>query len=370
MTLLDRYILRSAAINYLIALAVMMGLYIVLDLFFNMDEFTEQSEALGSVLANVASYYGANLFRYFAQLSGVVTLFACMATLARMRKANELTAMLASGMSLYRVAAPVLAFGILTTGLWVFDTEVAIPGLAPKLARRHDDARGEKTYGVWFLEDRGGALLSAQQFLPGTGTMRRMLVLKRDERGNFTSAIEAEEAVWEKLDGHPLGGRWVLTRGLERSTVTNQENSFGPQEMLVKRRVDHYESNLDPAKIQLRQSAQWISFLSSRQLSELSKRDLPANVAVAVQQTRHARFAVPIVNLLLLLLGIPFLLNRDPGTILSDAAKCLGVCGACFAIAFAGQSVMSPDTYSALPAWLPIIAFSPLAVVLIDRIRT
>ena len=68
MTLLDRYILRSAAVNYLIALAVMMGLYIVLDLFFNMDEFTEENEALGSVLANVASYYGTNLFRYFAQL--------------------------------------------------------------------------------------------------------------------------------------------------------------------------------------------------------------------------------------------------------------------------------------------------------------
>ena len=69
-------------------------------------------------------------------------------------------------------------------------------------------------------------------------------------------------------------------------------------------------------------------------------------------------------------LGIPFLLDREPGTILTDAAKCLGTCGACFAIAFAGQSVMSPESYSALPSWLPIIVFSPLAVVLIDRIRT
>ncbi|HUU84133.1 MAG TPA: LptF/LptG family permease, partial [Phycisphaerae bacterium] len=218
--------------------------------------------------------------------------------------------------------------------------------------------------------DKDGALLSAQKFLPETGTMRRMLVLKRDEQGMVTSVIEAEEAVWERLEGHPLGGRWVLTRGLERSTETAAESSFGPQEMLVKKRVDHYESHLDPAKIELRQSAQWISFLSSRQLAELGRRDLPSSVAVAVQQTRHSRFAMPIVNLLLLLLGIPFLLDREPGTILSDAAKCLGACGACFAVAFAGQSVLSPDSYSALPSWLPIIVFSPLAVVLIDRIRT
>jgi hypothetical protein len=200
--------------------------------------------------------------------------------------------------------------------------------------------------------------------------MRRVLILKRDANGAVTSVIEAEEAVWEKLEGHPFGGRWVLTRAREYSTVADATESFGPQDKLVTRLVDHYESQLDPAKIQLRQSAQWISFLSSRQLGELAGRDLPNTVAVAVQQARHARFAVPIVNLLLLLLGIPFLLHREPGTILTDAAKCLGVCGACFAVSFAGQSVMSPDTYSALPSWLPIIVFSPLAVVLIDRIRT
>ena len=187
MTILDRYLFRDLTVNYLIALAVMMSLYVVLDLFFNMDEFTEQGGAVSGVLVDGFSYYWPNLFRYFGQLSGVITLAACLATLARMRRANELTAVLASGVSLFRVAAPVMGFGLVTTILWVVDTELLVPRVAAQLARSHDDARGERTYGVWFLEDGPNALLSAQQFEPGTGTLRRMLVLKLDDSGTVRS---------------------------------------------------------------------------------------------------------------------------------------------------------------------------------------
>jgi len=110
--------------------------------------------------------------------------------------------------------------------------------------------------------------------------------------------------------------------------------------------------------------------LSSTHLARLAERDLPAAQAAAVQQARHRRFTAPIINLLLLLLGVPCLLDRAPGTILSDIAKCLGVCGLCFAVTFVSQSALRTESYSALPAWLPILLFTPLAVVLIDRIRT
>ena len=212
MTLLDRYILRRLAINYVLALAIMMSLYIVLDLFFNMDEFTEGDQGVAGVTADVVGYYATNLFLYFAQLSGVITLVACAATLARMRRANELTAMLASGVSLYRVAAPVLGFGLATTALWVLDTEVAIPGVAAKLARSHDDARGEKTYGVWFLRDRDGALLPAQQFLPG-------------KLGRVCNAVDAfEDGIELQLIGrHFVGRECALVRGRSDEAAHLQE---------------------------------------------------------------------------------------------------------------------------------------------------
>ena len=202
MNLLDRYILRSLVVNYAIALAVMISLYVVLDLFVNMDEFTEGEASAGAVLAAMLSYYGNNLFLYFAQLSGVITLFACLASIARMRRQNEMTAILASGVSLYRVAAPVVAFGLFAGALWVIDTELLIPSVGHKLARSHDDVLGRKTYGVWFLEDRDNALLSAQQFDPATETMKRMLVMYRGDSGAMSHVVQAEQAAHRRSDRH------------------------------------------------------------------------------------------------------------------------------------------------------------------------
>jgi lipopolysaccharide export system permease protein len=367
MTLLDRYIFRSLVVNYAIALGVMLSLYVVLDLFVNMDEFTEGGSA-GSVIAAALSYYGNNLFRYFAQLSGVITLFACLASIARMRRQNEMTAILASGVSLYRVAAPVIAFALLTSGLWFVDTEMVVPSVAHKLARRHDDALGRKTYGVWFLKDKDNALLSAQKFEPATQTMKRLLVMFRDETGNVTHVLRAEEAHWQPDERLAAGGAWELENGLIQTRVAQGEPRLGPQDSVREEPTRRYVSNLNPEAIQLRQSSQWVQFLSSSQLAQLV--DQGELEAAPIQHIKHNRFATPIVNLILLLLGLPFMLAATPGNLLNDGARCLAVCGACFLMFFAGQNVNVEGALAALPSWLPIFLFTPVVVVLLDRIKT
>ena len=368
MGLLDRYILRSLVVNYVIALGVMISLYVVLDLFVNMDEFTEGDASAGIVLAAILSYYGNNLFLYFAQLSGVITLFACLASIARMRRQNEMTAILASGVSLYRVAAPVIAFGLLTSALWVVDTEVIIPSVAHKLARRHDDALGRKTYGVWFLKDRERALLSAQTFDPATNTMKQMLVMYRDAAGAVTHVLAAEDARWVPSDAYAVGGFWELQRGELRSRAAADEQRLGPQGTIRTEPVRIYHSDLAPEAIQLRQSSQWVRYLGSSQLDRLVDRG--ELHAPGIQHIKHARFATPIVNLILLLLGLPFMLSAGTGNILNDGARCLAVCGACFLMSFAGQNMTVEGSLAALPSWLPVFLFAPVVVVLLDRIRT
>jgi len=370
MNTLDRYILRALATNYLIALGVMMSLYVVLDLFFNIDEFTESDGSTAQVLGDVISYYGPNLFRYFGQLSGSITLFACLITISRFRRTNELTAMLASGISLFRVAAPVIGFGLMTSLLWVVDIELAVPSVAPQLARKHDDVRLDTIEGVYFIEDGENDLLLAGEFMVDQGVLKHLLVMERDDQGTVQSVIKADSARWEAIEGHPFGGKWVLTEGSRNSRAPSGKDAFGPNDVSVSEPVRYYESELNPRLIQQRQSAGWINFLSSRQLGELALRSLPPTVAVAVRQARHKRYTTPMVNMLLLLLGLPFVLNRERGNILSDAGKCMAVCGTCFVFTFMCQSAWSSNSVSALPAWLPVIVFAPLAGMLIDRIRT
>ncbi|RME38296.1 MAG: YjgP/YjgQ family permease [Planctomycetota bacterium] len=367
LSVIDRYILRSLVFNYAVSLGTMLSLYVVLDLFVNMDEFTEHGYPTWTVVGHVIDYYWPNLFLYFSQLSGVITLFACVATIARMRRHNEMTAVLASGVSLYRLARPVLAFGIMATGLMILDTEWIIPKVAYKLARDHDDVPAQHAYEVLFLPDRDGALLSARRFHPTDRDLKGLLVMRRDEHGALMETLEADQAVWipPRVSGAP--GVWELRRARRTRRLREETAALGPRSTSVVDYPTRYESLLSPEDIQLRQSEGWIRFLSLRQLEEL-KRHGSADLT-AILQTEHARRTAPIVAVILLLLGLPFFLDRSPTNMLSDTGRCVLVCGACYVSTFLAQSIQLGTT-SAWPAWIPIFVFGTTAVVLIDRIRT
>jgi lipopolysaccharide export system permease protein len=367
MSILDRYIFRSLLLNYFIGLGVMLSLYVALDMFVNMDEFLEADLPWHKLAGVMGDYYGPNLLLYFSQLSGIITLFACGAVLARMRKLHEMTAILASGVSLYRVARPVLVFAVLMTGLLVLDTEVLIPSLAHKLARDHDDVAGDTAYEVLFQQDRGGALLSAGRFHPREKNLHRLLVLFPAADGSLSSTLEADRAVWEPNEAGVPGGRWRLDRGRMIRRVFAPHGSLGPREAQEIAYPSIYESDLDPAALQTRQAGGWVRFLSLGQLKQLE--NAQSAELREIVQTRHVRIAAPIISLLLVLLGIPFFLDRSPGNVLSDAGKCTLVCGLCYVAAFLSQS-MRLGTESALPVWVPIFIFGPLAIVLLDRVRT
>jgi lipopolysaccharide export system permease protein len=367
MSIFDRYILRGLIGNYVIALTVMMSLYMVLDLFVNIDEFTESGEPLAQLSANIVSYYASHSFLYFKQLSGVITLFACLTTIARMRRSNELTAVLAAGVSLYRVAVPVLGFGIATSIFWYVDTEVLIPRVAHRLARSHDDATGAQSRGVWFANDGPNDLLSSLSFIPADQRLDDLLVFHRDGAGTITSVTEAESATWERIPGHPKGGVWQLTNGFETTRLTSR-NTLMPSGDLSAKSVDVLESNLPPERLEARQIEGWLVYSSSKQLADLRKSE-PV-LADRIRRTKHARFTTPLVHMLLLVLGLPFFLSREPANVITDAGRSLAVCGTCYLLAYAAEHFVRTSHFSALPAWLPLIIFTPVAVVLMDRVRT
>lgn len=362
MKLLDRYILRAFLTNYVIALSVMIGLYVVLDLFVNLDEFTKLGLPTADTLRNIISFYGWNLFLYFSQLSGVIVLVAACFTLGRLMRTNELTAILAAGASLYRVAAPILLAGMALNGLWLFNQEWIIPGIADKLARRHDDAMGKNTYGIWFLNDRDNNLLSASRFDPRTSTMDGVIILKRDPQGRMTDLIRADR------------GRWDAERGLWHLEVSKQTMGLRSDLAALATTDDaahpsEYPSELTPYELKLRQASQWTNFLSVRDLSRLQQRYTQSNEFV---RAKHVRITTPFINILLLLLGIPFFLNRERPTVIMAGGRCLLACGACFVFSFLCQNadVAVLSIPAALPAWLPLLIFAPFMVVLVDSIKT
>ncbi len=374
MKILDRYILKSFVYSYVMSLFVLISLYVVLDLFVNFDEFTESSKPVVEVAHNIADYYIHNVPMYFSQLSGVITAFAACTTLARLQRQNEVTAMLASGRSLFRVATPIVLAGLAMNLLVVLDQEVLLPSVAPKLARTRDDVEGVRAYGIWCVRDGEDRLFSAQYFAPKQQRIRGLYILEENRRGNgparLGDVITARLARWD-----PVRHGWDLTDGkpdgygLRIKAADAVQGGLTAEAPVRRVPIKFYPCELTPDELLARQTAQWVRFLSVRQLNQMAKR--PDANLLEIARIKHGRFTLPVDNMILLLLGIPFFMNRVPNNVLTQGAKALAMCAIAFMVSFIGQQLVGAGSVNpALPAWLPIFLFGPVCVFLLDRVKT
>lgn len=370
MKTLDRYILKIFFSSYVLSLCVVISLYVVLDLFVNLDEFTENGKPIYMVARDISDYYVFNVPLYFSQLSGVITAFAACWTLARLARQNELVAILASGTSLYRVAMPVVLASLCMNLLLVVDQEFLLPKVAPKLARERDDVEGARSYGVWCVREGENRLLSAQLFQPREKRIRGLIIMELNQQANqraqLGDVITATKARWdEKRHG------WALEdRGMRIKVAEAVAGGITSEAEVTRIPLDFYPCQLTPEELLARQNAQWIQFLSVRDLNEMQKR--PDVNLTQIAQIKHGRFTLPINNMILLLLGVSFFMSRMPRSVLTQGAKALIVCASAFLVTFIGQQLVgATGSFSpALPAWLPIFLFGPVAALLLDNVKT
>jgi lipopolysaccharide export LptBFGC system permease protein LptF len=306
---------------------------------------------------------------YFAQLSGVITAFAACVTLARLQRQNELVAILASGTSMYRVATPIVLASLAMNGLLVLDQEFLLPNVAPKLARERDDVEGLRSYGIWCVRDGENRLLSAQYFSPKHQEIRGLMVMElnrsANQRAQLGDVITATRARW-----NPERHGWDLTqRGMRIKAAEAVTGGITSEASVTRVPLDFYRCELTPEELLSRQNAQWIQFLSVRELNRM-QRQPDANL-LQIAQIKHSRFTLPISNMILLLLGMSYFMCRLPNSVLTQGAKALVTCAAAFMVTFIGQQLVGSGSFPPeLPAWLPILLFAPVVAVLMDNVKT
>ncbi len=371
MKILDKYIAKNFVVGYLITFCVLMGLFIVVDLFINLDEFAEDSD-LGTAVKNIWIYYGAQSVLWFRDLAGIITVVAATFSLARLTTNNELVAVLASGVSLKRVMAPIIFLAILLTGLLVLDQEYAIPKLASQLVRAHDAVGEEEAYELWFMSDGEGSLFCTNRYDEKTQTMSGPTIILRhkldeDPLWEVTGKIEADRAEYNR----ELGG-WDLVNGSLRK-IARGDTEAGS--ILMPETVDFYKSDLTPEDIPLRRQENYKSLLSSAQLKDLGqKRGTRIKDKAEFCLHQHSRITKPIINLVMLLVALPVLVCRDPKMMKSAIMTSFGITAACFVVTFVCEmmatEVFLGQIHPERWAWAPVFIFLPIAVIEIDSMKT
>lgn len=365
MKLLDKYIAKNFLISYAIVFCVMIGLRIVIDLFVNLDEFTERTD-LGTleIVKNILSFYCLHSTLYFRDFAGMITVFAAVFSLYKMVRTNELVAVMASGVSLKRVIAPILLLALLLTGLFVIDQELIIPPLSDKLVRSQDDIPGQESYDVWFIMDGNGSLICSQRFDVKTSTLHNPTIIIRSKIPESTiwrviGKISAEKAI----DIHNTG-KWILINGW----FTEKDPFKDP------RPIASYTSDITPKDIPVRSKSRHLTLLSSRQLAALAAQRTKIKDRAQLYSQKHFRITEPIINLAMLMVCLPILVCRDPKSMKSAIVISFGVTTACFITTFVckmlATEVFFDHVMPELWAWLPVVIFLPIAFIELDSMKT
>ena len=506
MRTLDRYVIRSFLSSALLLFIAVMALRIVADLFLNMDEFLEQETDVADLLGRIGSYYGYQSLLYFSEMGGVIIVAAAAFTLARMNHTNELTAMLASGVSLYRVILPIVICAMLLGGLVILDRELLIPPNAYKLARTRDEAAEFARFPVRLMSDGNATVWYSSLYEPGRRTMHNpVLLIRDDDRKLIASAIsrgQARPGRFNGLDGWKMTDTSLSRAGEEARSWQNAPDvdrihtTVGPVRLLAEakalaarhnvpvppddqiRRVwnlppvrdDGYELTITAASagsdtpqlrldpyapgdgrggklhrplftfatssgkllgifyaesatwvpgaadeshwqleggaffyptdltaedLVLRQSSRWLDLMSTPELTKLLELDRIPDRRGA-ELAKHVRFADPINNLVMLLIGLPFIVSRERN-IRAAAGLCLLMVGVYFAFFHLCRLLVfaTPIPYQSggsLPgqmanlaisllsrlwclepvtgAFLPIVLFGTFAAVMLDAVKT
>jgi len=194
MNTLDRYVVRNFLYSYLLCFLVMIGLRVTADLFINMDEFAELNLAWAERMSHVGSYYLCNSLVYFRELAGVILVAGAGFSLARMNHTNELTAILASGVSLHRVLLPIALVAVALSMLSVVNQELLIPRVKHSLVRDRDDVPGTESFEVRPITDGRHNVWYSWRF--EAGRMVYPLILARDGKRVWTGTISGLEATY------------------------------------------------------------------------------------------------------------------------------------------------------------------------------
>jgi lipopolysaccharide export system permease protein len=370
MKLLDRLLIFNYLKSYLICLTSLLGLYIVVDLFTNLEDFSQHHQGLAAVIKAIVNYYGYKVPQIFDRLCEPIVLLAAMFTVAMVQRNNELLPLLSAGVSTRRVLRPVLLSACLMLGLSAVNQELIIPNIAYRLTANRDDPDGNKEIHVI----QGGYEPNGIHIEGLTAVRSQRLVREFDcwipdsVAGGNPITLHAKEARYIPAGEGPRTGGWLLTE----TTPVQLDNWNQPQQQVLELiNPGKYFLHVQDVDFEtITRDRKWYQWAPTwRLMQELNKPDSIrlADMAVAF----HMRLTRPVLGMILVFLGLSVILRDQNRNIFISAGMCLGLCAFFFAACFACQQLGTNDIVSpALAAWMPVMFFGPLAFVLFDAIHT
>jgi lipopolysaccharide export system permease protein len=374
--ILDRYLLRQFLQIFAICFCSLAGLYIVIDAFGNLDDFIRFSSDHGSLWKIMGEYYGYRTIGFFDRTSGILTLIAAMFTIAMFQRFNEVIALQAAGIPKWRIIKPVVWAVAVIAVLAALNREIVISALRDRFSRNAQDLGGESGKD---LEPRRDArtdiiIRGKQTYAKDQRIEKPAFVLSRDLNEYGKQLIAADAFYQPATDQHPGG---YLLKGVTQPKLIDSKPSLKlGDEPIILTRHDYAWLEKDECFVvsdvtfeYLASAADWRSNASLLDLIA-SLRNPSLNFGADMRVAIHARLVQPVLDVVLLFLGLPLVLSRNSRNLFLAIGLCVVVVVVFYLVVLGCQSLGTSYLISpVLAAWLPLLIFVPMAVAMSQPLR-
>ncbi len=355
MNLIDRHVLREWLGIFGLVLLATLGLLLIQTMY---DDF-EDLMRYDAGFTNAVMYFAIKIPSFLAVVLPVVLLVSLLYALGQLHRANEITAMRAAGLGVFRITRSIWAAGVLLCGaMWGLNASV-VPwsveesaSLMDYLKYRHETAAGEvKTGGmsqvVTFDNQRQGRMWVMNRYnryaYRGYGVTVSELDLQRREKLRLYGA----EAKYD-----PAQSAWTFYRGRETmfDPATGDVISSRPFE---ERTFSYYTE--DPSLMMVFDvKPKDLSFFQLRRIIDYFR--VEDNPKVTIYAVRYfGLLADTLVPLIVIALAIPFAVSGVRVNPAVGVSKSLGLFLAYYALlqfanALGLRGTIDPLTAACLPS--------------------
>lgn len=300
MRVLDKYIVKHVASGYFFILLTFIGLYLIIDLFSNLSDILKTKPPL----AILGQYYLNSLPLIISRVSPPAILISTLYTFGELNKNNEIISIRASGLSVLRIATPVIFFSLLIS-VSVFSMQEKI--LIHSQKKIEDiKSRFIKNKIALVSEERnlaftsGDMIFFVEKFIPKTKTLQNVIIFKEDENRNIVKKIICKSIIYEY-------GFWIAQDVIEYSLNEKGDISDIPVNLSTKK-IDLKEK---PRELILKRSifSQYASLSSLRGKIERLKKIKSGNLLSNLIIDYYQKIAEPFSHFFLVMGILPLALE-------------------------------------------------------------
>ena len=350
---LDRYLLRRFVLCLGMSVGALLLLSVVVDLIERMDVFIDHRAAWRQILR----YYLFRLPYWFVLTLPIAALLGTLFALTNLAYRNEIMAMKAAGISLYRILMPVFAFMLLFSGVVFLFTDRVVPAAnyafkdVDRQIRARSPERGPRRRVL--LQDRDGQLVFARRYDP-EGRSASQVQWERLEDSRVVRRVTA--AKLEYLDD-----RWVFVDGFEYRFAGQAPGAAAFDTLAASGLrllpADFAGQDREPDEM---------DYATLKRHIERTRAN--GEDATRAQVDLHLKVAFPFTCFVIVLLGAPIAAGARHAGLAASFGRGLFICFVFYGCVQAGQAlgwnkVLPP----LLGAWLANLLFGPVALFFLYR---